>query len=220
MALRIPNRYIAALNDIRNLPESAIDELFRALETSSLTASSDELEVQIADSVPSIPKEELHRIIDVTYSLYHVREFSEVSKSGFLNELIDGIREQAKPKILDKDVSGLRERFKRLLSLKPLESISKALSLQRDNERLFCGSKIVSDIRPVFGEDVKSAPLAATILHTLKLSYHENGDHKEFFIVLDEVDLDALQSTIKRAKSKADTLNRLLGESKLPRLGV
>jgi hypothetical protein len=185
-----------------------------------VTSSASELADVIADRVPSITSEHLHRIVDAIYSLYHVREYSELTRNGFLTELLDGIREHAKPLIPDKEIPRLRGRFERLLSVKSLESVSKAISLQRDTERVYCESKIISDIRPVFGDDVKEYPVAAAILHTLILSYHENGDHKEFFITLDEVDLNSLQTAIKRAKNKADTITRLMGEAQLPRLGI
>jgi hypothetical protein len=220
MALRIPNRYVPILEEIKNLPEAAADELIQALESSSVTSSPDEMATQIAERVPSIPLEELKSIVDVLYSLYHVRVFSDINRNAFLTELVEGVRMSAKHKIPDGNIPALRERFKSLLSIRTLESISKAIGLQRDGERLYCEAKILSDIRPVFGEDVKSKPVAATITHSLKISYHENGDHKEFFVVLDEVDLQELQATIKRAKTKAETLTEMLTESKIPRLGI
>jgi hypothetical protein len=220
MALQIPSRYIPILNDIRNLPEAAVAELLQALESSSITSSPHDLSAHIAESVPRIPREELDRIVDVLYSLYHVRQFSEMNRSSFLKELVEGVSEHARPKISDDEIHGLRERFKSLLSIKTLDSISKAIGLQRDGERLYCETKIISDIRPVFGEDVKSRPVAATITHTLKITYHESGDHKEFFVTLDQVDLDELQGMVKRAKAKAETLTKLLTESGIPRLGL
>src|ERR1700733_3576645 len=101
MALDIPNRYVPILDEVRNLPESAVAELLRALESSSITATPQDLVEHIAKAVPSIPKEELSRVVDLLYSLYHVREFSEVNKNAFLKELIEGLREHPKLKISD-----------------------------------------------------------------------------------------------------------------------
>ena len=220
MALHIPTRYITVMNKIVSLPDAAVDELVNALESSSITSKPEELAALIADRVPSIPKDDLSGIVDVAYALYHVREFSELNPSSFLNELVEGVRQQAKPEIPDNGVSLLRERFRRLLRIKTLETISKALKLQRDGERIYCEAKIVSDIRPVFSDDVTAKPLAAVITHTLEVAYHENGEHEEFFIVLDQEDLDALDEVIERAKAKHETLVKFLAESHLPRLGV
>jgi len=174
----------------------------------------------IAESVPSIPIEDLAKILDLLYSLYHVRELSELNRNSFLRELVESVRENADPKISDEELPIIRQRFKDLLSLQAMESISKAIGLQREEERIYCEAKIISDIRPVFGEDIKVKPVAATITHTLKISYHEDGDHKVFYIVLDEVDLDELEQIVKRAKTKAETLTKVLSDSKIPRLGI
>jgi hypothetical protein len=49
-------------------------------------------------------------------------------------------------------------------------------------------------------------PYGAVIVHLLKLSYHEDGDHKEFFVALDDADLKHLKEVIERAERKAKTL--------------
>jgi hypothetical protein len=220
MALQVPNRYIPMLNLVRNLSQPAATELLHALESAQVIASPDDMASNIAESVPSIPREDLGKIVDLLYSLYHVRELSELNRNSFLKELVESVRENANPNISDEELPAIRQRFKDLLDLKTLASISKAIGLQRDEERVYCEAKIISDIRPVFGEDIKVKPVAATITHSLKISYHENGDHKEFYIVLDEVDLDQLEKMIKRAKTKADTLTQVLSDSQIPRLGI
>jgi hypothetical protein len=220
MALQVPNRYIPMLNSVRNLSQPAAAELLRALGSAQVTASPKEMVSNIAESVPSVSREELEKILEVLYSLYHVREFSELNRNSFLSELVESVRENANPKIPDEELPIIRQRFKDLLGLKTLESISKAIGLQREEERIYCEAKIISDIRPVFGNDVKLKPVAATITHSLKISYHENGDHKEFYIVLDEVDLNELAEVIKRAKTKANTLTQVLSGAGIPRLGI
>jgi hypothetical protein len=220
MALGIPKYYIPILGEIHKLSDASIGELLLALESSGVAASSYDLAEHIADSVPSIPRKTLNRIIEGIFSLYHVRESSELDRSNFWDELVEGVREYAKPKLLDKEIPHLRDRFKRLLNIETLAINAKAVRLQRDGERLYCEAKIISDIRPVFSENIKSAPVAATITHTLKIGFHEDGNHREFFVVLDELDLDDLQKTIKRAKTKADTLTKLLDDSNIPTLGI
>jgi hypothetical protein len=106
------------------------------------------------------------------------------------------------------------------MRVRSLESISKAIVLQRSHERVYCQAKIFSDIRSVFGDDVKSAPVAATISHTLTIRYHENGHHQEVFVMLDRYDLDQLEEVIKRAKQKDLSLTKVLSGSKIPRLGM
>jgi hypothetical protein len=220
MALKVPSHFIPMLNSIRKLSESSAKELLKALESTSIESSSEEMCEHIAAKVPSIPKEELAEITDVLYAMYHVREFSDLSRNGFLKELVDSVREHADPSIADEELPLIRQRFKDLLSIGTLETISKAVGLQRENQRIYCEAKIISDIRPIFGDDVKQKPVAATLEHSLQLHYHEDGDHKQFYVVLDEVDLENLEQAVQRAKTKADTLTKVLSDSGIPRLGI
>lgn len=220
MALQVPSRYIPMLNSIRTLSGPAAEELVKALSSAKITASSDELRDRIAPQVSLIPKDELGKITDVLYAMYHVREFSDLNRNSFLKELIESVREHADPPVGDEELPTIRQRFKELLNIATLETISKAITLQREDERIFCDARIISDIRPVFGEDVKSAPVAATIGHALRIAYHEGLEHKEFFVSLDEYDLNELEDVVKRAKKKSDTLTKFLSDSGIPRLGI
>ncbi len=221
MALPVPKRYIPVLSTIRNLPEPAANELLRVLRDAQIARTSEELYQAIAPQVPSIPGEQLKQILGFLYSVYHVRETSEMNRNDFLNELLETVESEAPPTSSEASVSAVRQRFKDLLDLKSLGTLSKAVRLQRDQERLYCEAKIISDIRPVFGDDVKSRPVAATITHSLQIGYHENdGDHKEFFIVLDDFDLNELEKVLQRAREKSDSLTQLLDDAGIPRLGI
>ena len=220
MALRVPKSYISSLQLVRSLSQSDADRLLKALDSAHIASSSQEMADNIAPSVKGIPKENLDKIVDLLYALYHVREFSELNRADFLKELVDSVRDHADPHVAKDELPVIKERFKNLLRVKSLESISKALVLQRQHERVFCQAKLISDIRPVFGDNVKSTPAAATISHVLHIRYHENGDHREFYLMLDRFDLDKLEEVIKRAKQKDATLDKALSDAKIPRLGM
>jgi hypothetical protein len=135
---------------------------------------------------------------------------------------MDGIRESSYPElnVENIDFDSLREKVEKLLNVHKLKVISKATRLQLDGERLYCESKILSDIRPVFDDDPEVDPIGAVITHTLKLGYHIGREHKEFHIVLDADDLESLKSVIDRAYAKNQTLRVLLRKKNLPNLGV
>jgi len=220
MPLQIPAEYLPAIGKILKLSDDSVEELIGAFSSATICAEAPAMAQQIAGHTPNIPTQDLIDIVDALYSLYHVREFSEVTPSRFLNDLLDTLRRQDFGLKEPADLSHARERFKRLLNITTLNTLSKAIKLQRDGERLYCDAKILSDIRPVFGDDASQGPISAVITHTLKLGYHDGGDHKEFFIVLDTQDLLDLGEVIERAHQKAETLEALLEKSGLPRLGI
>lgn len=221
MPLSIPREYLPAIGKILEFSDASTEELIKALSSATICAEATDMAKQIAGLTPSIPTEDLADIVDALYSLYHVREFSEATPSRFLSDLIDTLRKNPDLGLKKtEDVANARARFKQLLNIGTLNTLSKAIRLQRDGERLYCDAKILSDIRPVFGTDVSKGPTSAVITHTLELGYHEGDDHKEFFIVLDEQDLLQLLEVVDRAFKKAETLTELLNKSGLPRLGI
>ncbi|MGA2596584.1 MAG: hypothetical protein ABSH09_06275 [Bryobacteraceae bacterium] len=220
MALQIPKQNLPAFGKILKLPDAVIDELINALTSTTIAAEAGAMAEKIAGSVPSIPREDLNDIVDTLYSLYHVREFSEVRSARFVRDLVEALLENPDFGLKKEDASSTGKRFHLLLNVRTLNVLSKAIRLQRDGEHLFCDAKIISDIRPVFGDNLSEGPISAVITHTLKLAYHEGGDHKEFFIVLDQQDLISLFEIIDRAHEKDEALVRLLQKSGVPRLGI
>jgi len=222
MALNIPKRDSAGIASIINLPDTSIELLIKALIIAPSLVNADEMAKYISSDVSSISLGQLTTIIDTLYSIYHFREFSGVSSSRFLDDLIDGITASSHPELDSKDIesSSLRARFEKLLNIDTLKIISKAARLQSDGERLYCSSKILSDIRPVFSEDPTARPVGAVITHTLKITHHVGKDLEEFHVVLDSYELEVLKDVIIRACVKDETLRALMKEANLTDLGL
>ncbi|HEY3743965.1 MAG TPA: hypothetical protein VGL53_29175 [Bryobacteraceae bacterium] len=220
MALNLPQEDLGAISTIRGLPPSSLERLVTALKAAPPISNAEEMVEHVAAQVPSVSKAKLLPILETIYSLYYIRELSGVRDSVFLDDLIEGITRDRAHKALAKDGSKLRAALERILDIESLHIVSKAARLQRDGERLFCTAKILSDIRPVFTADPKVGPSGAVLCHTLKLGYHEGKEHREFHVVLDSEDLEALAGAVERARSKDDTLRKVLREAKLPNLGA
>jgi hypothetical protein len=131
---------------------------------------------------------------------------------------MDGIRDSSELKLNSKEFSKFQSVLEKLMSIDTLNVVAKALRLQRDGEHLYCTAKILSDIRPVFGSDPNARPLGAVLTHTLKVGYHKGSDHREFHIILDANDLEALEEVINRARAKDKTLREFLNAANLPSL--
>ena len=90
-----------------------------------------------------------------------------------------------------------------------------------ENDRIFCGARILSDIRPVFTDSLESAS-AAVIIHNLQIGFHDSGTgvHKEFYVALDNQDIQKLKEIILRAEKKTQALKAILNKSSVPYLEV
>jgi hypothetical protein len=220
MALQIPKEDVAALAAINALPDATVQKLVTAIDSTPLTFDTGEVAERVAESTPSIPVPNLERMLDTLYSLYQIRELVGVSRSTFVEDLMEGMQDKPELAFPKQDTLKIRARFEKLLNIDALNTLSKAGRLQRDGERLYCDAKILSDIRPVFGAKATARPVGAVVSHTLRIGYHKGGKHKEIHIILDAEGLKQLKTTIGRAEAKDKTLRELLKETRLPDLGV
>jgi len=131
------------------------------------------------------------------------------SVETFVKDLIEEFRLLLKTD-LEQDTAyweQLSELMQKILSSKGMSWIAKSLQLQQENARMYATARILTDIRPVFGENHHLPPPMGVVLHTLKLSYFTNdGKENDFHVVLDRLDLKQLRDVIDRALVKEATL--------------
>lgn len=220
MPYEIPASEIAALTALKDMSDESVKAFVAAINSVPPSADTDEMARRVAKKVPAIPAKKLEAVLDALYGIYYIRELSGVPRPTFLNDFMEGIQNTSELRVAKTEVPKLRAKFEGLLNIDTFNSLSKAKRLQRDGERLYCDAKIISDIRPVFRAEPTERPLGAVVTHTLKLGFHEGGNHKEFHVILDAVDLDMLADVVSRAQEKDSTLRDLLKSAKLADMGV
>jgi predicted RNA-binding protein YlqC (UPF0109 family) len=117
----------------------------------------------------------------------------------------------------EEEQNEFQDKMSKLLSLSTLGVASKIEQLREDFAKTFHAAKILTDIRPVFAKP-EERPVGAAVTHTLKIEYHEEGEHKEFYVALDAEDLEKLKAVLQRAGAKASSLKSLLKAANLPDL--
>jgi hypothetical protein len=101
--------------------------------------------------------------------------------------------------------------FKNLLISPVVRLVSTALDLMYEHENLLQNARVVTDIRPVFSEDVHRVE-GLVISHTLRLRYDSTeGDHS-ISVAMDEIDIQELKRQCERALLKAQTARTLMVE--------
>lgn len=97
--------------------------------------------------------------------------------------------------------------------------LNRAVDLTAATEHDYARARIVSDIRPVFGDDPAVRPTEAVVIHNLELSYWQDDRYNALYISLDSEDLRQLQEVVQRAVQKDHTLTSVLTQSALRRVG-
>lgn len=87
-----------------------------------------------------------------------------------------------------------------------LKHTVKALELLGENDHVYSYSRIISDIRTIFNDDIENQNRRAVVIHNIRFDYKHNGQSKEFYISLDNADLNKLKRNIERALDKEDVI--------------
>ena len=221
-ALSIPKSHHAGLARIIAMENAAADELFTALDKATPTLMARDFAEQLAKTVTRLPSSEIRQLLGVVLGMYQARGASDMSPLDFAEEICKVIEESKSDvlKIPAERREDVRQRLAKLLGYEnSLGVTSKALDVMTEHERILCGARIVTDIRPVFGRPTDK-PTAAVIVHNLKISYHQDDEHREFYVALDTEDVVRLRTLLERAEMKAQSLEALLQRAATPYLKV
>ena len=170
-----------------------------------------------APNLGFLESEHPERLIRALVSLNVTRAHSDYEIVDFIDNVLRSLDEAKPPLILTGQTRDrARVRLTTLLSSEPLSSNVRAVHLQQDHDRLLVHSRILTDARPVFGSDVKNAPVTMLITQTLKLTYFQDGKTMEFYTALDAEDIAELKEVLVRAENKADSLANIFTLAKVP----
>ena len=222
--LRIPKDDLSAFVAIAGLDENSFQALLKGMtETEPSLNSRKYLDVLIAKH-HGFKRETTQNIVTALLSLYDLKDKRGIPAA----ELAAAISEAAKeiPKSVadfsDEKIPILKQRLTSLLSLdRSLGIMQKAAALSKEHERIFCGSRIFSEVRPVFVSTTATVA-AAIVVHNLQIAFHDgaSGEHKEIYVALDDDDLVKMKEMIERAQKKNTAIQTMLKNSKTSLVGV
>jgi len=222
--LAIPESILTGLIKIATLSEESMQELLSAVNSLPLKIIQQKVFDNSALNLSVISPEESKAIMDMLVALHTSRVRSRVPISTYVEDITESIIEENRAELEWKNNGETLNRFKiRLISLlevSSLQVIAKAHDVLLENSRIFANARIVSDIRPVFGEKVEELPSAAVIVHMLNLVYYKDGDRQEFVVALDTKDIQQLIDVLERAKTKTEQLQSVIASTNMTYIEV
>lgn len=212
----IPRQFQDGFIKVRDVSDEALRELLSALDTAPLLMNTDALSERLASKVKAISRGDIIDILASLLSVYSLREEFDLSTSEVAEHIALAMEEGGQERLRFADEEQ-RDQFGRhlvaLLSSGSLDLIGKASELTLEQERFMREARIITDIRPIFGNDPANRPNGAVIVHTLKLAYwDESNEFRDFYIAMDAVDVRNLRSLLERAEAKAASLRSILDE--------
>jgi hypothetical protein len=222
VATKIPDDYQKAFKSLVDLPEKDLEALVGALRVTSPTLLVTDMSAGVAQTT-GIAETVVRTILRLLGSLARGRAAAHQSVEVFL----PGVRrtlaagQALTTDELEKHWPRISRHIADALNTKAISISSKAMSVLVSNERVLCNSRVLSDMRPVFDDDIE--PAGFLILHQLKLAFHDNDDYDRtsyIYLALERSDLVRLKDSIDRALKKHSKIEALARKCELPVLST
>ena len=218
--LQVPDRFVKTLEKLHKLSDESSPELLAALARIPLSSSRDQLSDETHNLVSSIKQKELEEILSLLISLKSAQQQAEES-SDFVGEVLVAMsRSDGNLEVSGSDRDKFKKRLLDLLEASRFSISAKAIGLIGESEHTFCRARILTDFRPIYGDDPSKKPVAGLITHTLRLSYHEGSQLQHIYVLLDDSDLNEMKAVLSRANEKGESLRTLLAATHVPLIGT
>lgn len=211
--LSIPKRQDGTLKRLSELSDASFNELLEGLNSIQASLSPFAFAKSLSDKAKSISPEDVKQYVMMLCGLYPAKENNKKTAAEIAHDIRETVEQEKPASFMADKIQTLETRMVSLLSVdKAIAVTAKAYDIITDQYKTFCGVKILSDVRPIFSAaaDVVSA---AVVIHSLNISYHQDGEHKEFFVALDNSDIMSLKAAIDRAEKKAKLLTSIIQKS-------
>ena len=209
MAIRfIPEPARAGLEEVRKLTDDQVAELVAAADATDTNGEKTDTIFGAIDTASG--GKGLARALRSLYS-YRFSTESPVDQlaADVTNVMVSNTDDNLR--LLAEEAQSFKEHLQALLSIDSLWQAVKADLLAREHASTFIYSKVVTDIRPVFGDEVSAPPRGAILSHNLHIHYvTKTGEHSDFVVGMGSDDLKDLQASLERAYEKIKSLTRLL----------
>ena len=153
------------------------------------------------------------RVLSMLKTMYRARVRTASSPSAFASGICESVKGSSDPALQFSAAAleGVRGFLEEGLSQDASLGIAvRGESLLLDQDKTFTEARVLTDFRPLFGEDIEIPPDAGVIVHKLRINYYHAGQEESFWVALDSSDLEKLQSIVDRALQKEASLRQAL----------
>jgi hypothetical protein len=214
--LKIPSEEYAVLKKLAELPEETFSSFLSALqdiEPKIVELDLSRLSKLVTEKVASIPAVDAKAFIRTLSALSAIKDSRARPVDDIIGDLQETIESDKAKEFPSDKMDALGKRLTTFLKASSgISLVAKAISVIHGQDRIYCGAKILSDLRPIFRTSPDEVS-AAVVIHTLNISYHQDGEHKEFYAAMSPSELGNLKEVIERAEKKSRALKAYVQRS-------
>lgn len=200
----IPDNELDDLRLLAHIKKEDFESLIAAIGEEKPTLDGVGLSKSVA-SRTNLPLNTVSPILSLLRTFATIQRRLGSSADAFLSDLSRILVQKGPEKWSPEDARDLDNRLESLKqALKPegtLAYAAKAADLLLEQQSVFCRSRVITDMRPVFNEQADTIQ-GFLPFHTLAVRYHEGSETKETHIAMDFNDLVILRDQLTRAEQK------------------
>jgi hypothetical protein len=220
-SFNFPKQQLIALESIAKLSDEAMESLSKVLASTEPALGPVAFSEAIASQVSDIEPDVCEAIVFTLSGLSFLTEMRGESAEETVHDIIKSAAESQPdtPAFTGKTRSVLASRLQKLMSYASLGISAKAMDVMTEHEKIFCGCRILSDLRPIF-TNAGDRAVAGVVVHNLSIHYHQDDEHREFYAAMDANDLQNLKQTIIRAEQKERHIITIMQKADMKSLEV
>lgn len=201
--INIPDKVLPGFALISSLNEDDIKKLTSYLESMPIGIEMSEI---VDDLTTALNLKSASEIVKTVISFTELLQEEGVNQKELSNNLVESYKE-LKEGISEVEIEALKSNLLEIFhSSNNLLLFSKTKELIIENDNNFHSSKIITDMRLVFNDDLENKKRHSLIIHRLHIEYRREQKINEIYLSLDMQDLKNLQKEIERAIRKEDVI--------------
>ncbi len=208
---RVPSSIVPVLPKLVSLNAPLVKDLIQALNKTRPRASIKAFKSAVKQSLTrQFPG--LDQLMDTLLSLSIGRDYVAASSEEFA----ESVAETDELQLTSRQRQALKARLVQFLRCESLTITAKIGALAVERPNLVIDTRIVTDLRPIFGEEIGKGAKGSLITHTLRIHHLDSQQqHVTTGFAFDPRDLGKLRRVLTRAKDKETRLKELLSRSNL-----
>ena len=216
MALVIPPEHAEALVSLAGLDNDTFEKLRTALNEEPSTAEPSKVAERLTSRIKDSSLPNYVELIESVMQTLNTKRKMALSDDEIVGEILNGISDNREEPLSVEERGAVSDRLKCLIEPgSPLVRSLKAQEVLASHQCVFRDARIMTDVRPVFEDDLDIPFQDFVTVHTLQITCWEDGAIKQISVALDVADLKNLKSVIERATRKNEAV-----ESRLSGLGL
>jgi hypothetical protein len=213
---KVPEQYLNGLEKLATLDDKVIKNLLQSIETVPPTFDLQKI-VSFAENKYGIEADSAAEIVDFVVSIYFYARNEDIPCDTIVDSICENLKKDSSAKLSAKQISKLKTRLVNFLGISSfLEVVYQASTLLPENENILTDARLLTDIRPIFKEEISSGISGSLISHVLRLQYENINGSQEIFLSLSSSNIEQLIEELQDSLTKELTLQKTFEEINVP----